>query len=171
MANQIPERLINFNVYNSTKVMLGVADVELPEVTKMTDTLSGAGIGGEVESSVLGHFESMEATINFRTVQKEAVELLSSRSRQITLRGVQQVHDASTGETLIQRVRVTMNVQNKGFALGTFAPAANTDSSGTYEVTYLALYIDDQEVLVIDKFNMVFKVNGSDELLPVRRGI
>lgn len=171
MANQIPERLINFNVYNSTKVMLGVADVELPEVTKMTDTLSGAGIGGEVESSVLGHFESMEATINFRTVQKEAVELLSSRSRQITLRGVQQVHDASTGETLIQRVRVTMNVQNKGFALGTFAPAANTDSSGTYEVTYLALYIDDQEVLVIDKFNMVFKVNGVDELLAVRRGI
>ncbi|WNA15506.1 tail tube protein [Acinetobacter phage HFM1] len=171
MANQIPERLINFNVYNSTKVMLGVADVELPEVTKMTDTLSGAGIGGEIESSVLGHFESMEAVINFRTVQKEAVELLSSRSRQITLRGVQQVHDASTGETLIQRVRATMNVQNKGFALGTFAPAANTDSSGTYEVTYLALYIDDQEVLVIDKFNMVFKVNGVDELLAVRRGI
>lgn len=171
MANQIPERLINFNVYNGTNVMLGVADVELPEVTKMTDTLSGAGIGGEVESSVLGHFESMEATINFRVVTKAAAELLSSRSRQITLRGVQQVHDASTGETLVQRVRVTMNVQNKGFALGTFAPASNTDTSGTYEVTYLALYIDDQEVLVIDKFNMVFKVNGVDELLAVRRGI
>jgi P2 family phage contractile tail tube protein len=169
--NQIPERLINFNVYNGSKVMLGVADVELPEVTKMTDTISGAGIAGEIESSVLGHFESMEATINFRTVQKEAVELLSSRSRQITLRGVQQVQDASNGETIVQRVRVTMNVQNKGFALGTFAPASNTDSSGTYEVTYLALYIDDKEILIIDKYNMVFKINGNDELLAVRRGI
>ncbi|QHJ79165.1 MAG: hypothetical protein [Caudoviricetes sp.] len=169
--NQIPERLINFNVYAGDNVLLGVADVELPEITKMTDTISGAGIAGEIESSVLGHFESMEATINYRTVQRVAAELLSSRARQLTLRGAQQVHDASTGETVVQRVRVTMNVQNKGFALGTFAPASNTDSSGTYEVTYLALYIDDKEVLIIDKYNMVFKINGIDELLAVRRAI
>ena len=171
MANQIPDRLINFNAYVGTAVQRAVADVELPEITKMTDTLSGAGIAGEVDSSVIGHFESMETTINFRVITSEALTLLSSKSKQITLRGAQQVHDASTGETLVKRIRVTMNVQNKGFSLGTLAPASNTDSSGTYEVTYIAVYIEDKEILIIDKFNMVFRVNGVDEMLPVRRAM
>lgn len=169
--NQIPERLINFNVYSDNKVLFGVADVELPEVNKMTDTISGAGIAGEIESSVIGHFESMEATINFRIPTKDSIQLLSQSSKNITLRGALQIQDAGTGQTIIQRIRVSMTVQNKGFSLGTFTPASNTDSSGTYEVTYIRLLIDDKEILEIDKYNMVFKVNGVDELAPVRRAM
>ena len=45
--NQIPERLINFNIYkDGIRGVLGVADVELPSLEAMTDTLTGAGIAG-----------------------------------------------------------------------------------------------------------------------------
>ena len=40
--NKIPERLINFRVYNNGNDLLGVATVELPELEAMSDTVSGA---------------------------------------------------------------------------------------------------------------------------------
>ena len=61
-GNKVPERLINFRVYNDGNDLLGVANVDLPSIEAMSDTVSGAGIAGEVESPILGHFASMTAT-------------------------------------------------------------------------------------------------------------
>ena len=55
-SNKIPERLIGFRVYNDNNDLLGIATVTLPMIEAMTDTVSGAGIAGEVESPVLGHY-------------------------------------------------------------------------------------------------------------------
>lgn len=50
-ANYIPDRTINFNVTaDEGNIFLGVGTVDLPEIQKMTDTLSGSGIAGEVET-------------------------------------------------------------------------------------------------------------------------
>lgn len=43
-SNQMPERLVNFKVYNSGNDLLGIATVDLPELEAMSDTVSGAGI-------------------------------------------------------------------------------------------------------------------------------
>lgn len=60
-ANYIPDRTINFNVTaDEGNIFLGVGTVDLPEIQKMTDTLSGSGIAGEVETPIPGHFQSME---------------------------------------------------------------------------------------------------------------
>ena len=49
-GNKVPERLVNFRVYNEGNDLLGVATVDLPSIEAMSDTVSGAGIAGEVES-------------------------------------------------------------------------------------------------------------------------
>ena len=43
-GNKVPERLINFRVYNDGNDLLGVANVDLPSIEAMSDTVSGAGI-------------------------------------------------------------------------------------------------------------------------------
>ena len=74
--NQVPERLINFNVYDGeSKALMGIATVDLPEIEAMSDTVSGAGIAGEVESPILGHFGSMTTTFTWRTIEKAAIAL------------------------------------------------------------------------------------------------
>ena len=70
-TNQIPERLINFRCYRNGNDLLGVATVTLPQFQAMTDTVSGAGIAGEVETPVLGHYSSITATVSFRTISTD----------------------------------------------------------------------------------------------------
>ncbi|ECD6823048.1 phage tail protein, partial [Salmonella enterica subsp. enterica serovar Enteritidis] len=50
MSNQIPERLINFTVYGEGSRIIGIADAKLPSIEMMTETVSGAGIAGEIET-------------------------------------------------------------------------------------------------------------------------
>ena len=68
-TNSIPERLINYRVYNEANALMGMATVDLPELQAMSDTVSGAGIAGEVDSPVLGHYQAMSSTFNWRTLK------------------------------------------------------------------------------------------------------
>ena len=38
-----------------------------------------------------------------------------------------------------------------------------------FEVTRLELYLDDEEKLIVDKLNFIFRVNGDDKLASVRQ--
>ncbi|UTW68684.1 phage major tail tube protein [Anaerobacillus sp. HL2] len=40
-------------------------DVQLPSLEAMTETVKGAGIAGEVDSPVIGHFGSLGITLNY----------------------------------------------------------------------------------------------------------
>lgn len=64
----VPEKLINFRVYNESEDLLGLADVTLPSFESMTETIKGAGLAGEIDSPVLGHYGSMEVEFNWRTL-------------------------------------------------------------------------------------------------------
>ncbi len=44
---KVPEKLINFRVYEDGDDLVGVADVTLPTLDAMTETVKGAGIAGE----------------------------------------------------------------------------------------------------------------------------
>ena len=166
--NQIPERLINFNVYSGNDVLLGVAEVELPALEAMTDTISGAGIAGEYESPVLGHFGSMTATFSFRTLTDAGKTLLAQKSHEITIRGAQQVQNRATGAFDVQSVRVAMRATPKNLELGTFAVASTTDTSMEMEVTYIKIDVSGVTIVELDKLNTKFEVNGVDFLRGVR---
>ena len=77
MANATtqPIRLTNFMVYNSSKQVLGVATATLPSIEAQTDTITGAGIAGEIDMPTLGHYGSITVSLSFRSLTAEAVEL------------------------------------------------------------------------------------------------
>ena len=165
-ANRVPERLTNFRIYNDAEDLLGNVDIELPELNYMTDEIQG-----KVESPVIGHFDSMATTINWRTIEKKATQLMAMKTHLITARGALQNHNASDGEWSITPVRCVMRVMPKGLNLGKFEVGATTDTSTEFEVIYLKLFIDEKEVIELDKFNYICKINGKDVLASVRKAI
>ena len=74
-GNTIVEKLISFRVYNDARDCIGIATVDLPEIQAMSDTVSGAGIAGEVDSPVLGHYQSMTMTLHWRSMEPQAAAL------------------------------------------------------------------------------------------------
>lgn len=170
-GNNVPERLVNFRVYNDSNDLLGIATVDLPEIEAMSDTVSGAGIAGEVESPVLGHYSSMTTTFTWRTIETSAMKLCAQKSHSVEVRGAQQVYDAANGEYTSVAVRASMKIVPKTVSLGTFEPGATTDTEQEFEVLYLKLFVANKTVVEIDKYNYIAKFGDTDILTSVRQNL
>ena len=165
------ESVINFAVYEDSVEYVGMAGVTLPNLAAIVQTLSGAGIAGNVEVPVLGHYDAMSLTLNFRTTTEHSVRLSEPRRHNIDLRMAQQIEDTVAGEVKVQSIKHVLVVVPKTDTGGTVAPAAPTNGSGEYSVRYWATYIDGAKVREIDPLNFICEVNGVDYLADVRKAI
>ncbi|SFJ74243.1 phage major tail tube protein [Succinivibrio dextrinosolvens] len=163
-----PDKTINYRVYKDGVNQVGIATVDLPELAHMTDTISGAGVAGEIETSVLGHFQAMSATINWRSITEEALTLLNMSGVELTFRGSQQFLDNATNELVPKGVKIITKGITKTVGLGSLEVGASSDTTTEYEITYLKIEIADKEVIELDKLNFIYKVNGTDLLSDVR---
>lgn len=170
-SNQIPERLINFRVYRDGNDLLGAANVTLPNLEAMSDTTSGAGIAGEVETPVLGHYGSMTVTIQWRTITGDVTVLARQESHALDIRGSIQVMDASLGKLKTVPVKLAIRAMPKNITLGSFEVGATTDTETELEVTYLKLDIDGDTKVEIDKYNFKAQFGDSDALESVRKDL
>jgi hypothetical protein len=171
-VNTVPERLTAFRVYlEGSTDLKGVADIQLPSLEAMTETVRGAGIAGEYESPTLGHFGSMKLTLNWRTVSKDMLKLLRQRAQRLDCRGAFQEYDAGAGSYLIRQTRVVVQgLPTKGDP-GKFETGAPSDGSSELEVIYLKIDIDGRNVVEIDKLNYKCVIDGVDYLVDVRRAL
>lgn len=165
------ESVINFAVYEDSVEYVGMAGVTLPNLAAIVQTLSGAGIAGNVEVPVLGHYDVMSLTLNFHTTTEHSVRLSEPRRHNIDLRMAQQIEDTVAGEVKVQSIKHVLVVVPKTDTGGTVAPAAPTNGSGEYSVRYWATYIDGAKVREIDPLNFICEVNGVDYLADVRKAI
>ena len=169
--NPVPEKLINFRVYENGNDLLGVADVQLPSIEPMTDTVKGAGIAGEVDSPILGHFGSMTATLNWRTVTKPLVRLAQQKAHSLDLRGAIQVYNAALGEYAVIPLKVVLRGIPKKTDLGKLDVGSAGDASSEFEVVYMKVTLNGETMIEIDKYNYICVINGEDYLLQVRTAL
>ena len=170
--NAVPQFLQNFNIYVSGNKLVGVSgDVTLPKFDNIGDTISGAGILGEFETPVPGAFKSQQLEVGFRIMDKTMFQMAAAEQELITFRGSQQINDYTNGGIINQAVRVESKGGCKGIDLGKAAPGKTTDSKYTQEVLFIAVYIDDEEVLYLDKLNYIYRLNGKDMLSGIRSNI
>lgn len=163
-----PDKTINYRVYKDGNNQLGIATVDLPDLSYMTDTISGAGIAGEIDSAVIGHIQSMSLTINWRSVTTQALELLSTQGADLIFRGSQQFLDNATNSLVAKSVKVTVKTLPKTVGLGSLEVGASSGTTSELEVTYMKIEIDDKETVEIDKLNFICKINDTDLLADVR---
>ena len=165
------QSVINFAVYEDSTEFVGLAKVTLPDLTALTQSISGAGIAGNIESVQLGHFEAMTLGLSFRNTTKQVIRLAEPRRHNIDLRIAQQDENTVKGAVETRSVKHVFVVIPKSTKGGTVAPASPTDGSGEYTVRYWANYIDGQKVMEIDPMNFICYINGVDYLADVRKAL
>lgn len=165
------ESVINFAVYEDSVEYVGMASATLPNLTALIQTISGAGIAGNVEAPILGHYDAMTLGLNFRTTTEQSVRLSEPRRHTIDLRAPQQVEDTVAGAVKVQNVKHILVVIPKTETGGSIAPANPTNGSGEYAVRYWATYIDGVKVREIDPLNFICYTNGTDYLADVRKAL
>ena len=170
--NKIPEVLNDFRVYNEGEANdLGIATIELPALENMTQSINGVGMAGEVDAPVLGHYSSMETTINWRTPTHAAVRMSGGGAVALEAYGAIQQWSSSGNEYNIVQYRVVIRGRSKSYTQGSFEQGNTTDSSNVIETTYLRIDIDGTMVREIDKYGYKDINNGEDNLAAVRAAI
>lgn len=169
----IPQKMIAYNAYTSGDKLIGVTgEVETPEIEFKSDTVSGAGIAGEIDAVTPGIVSAMEMEIPFVDLVSDIFKVYKLNDNcEITLRGSEQSQDPSTGMITKTGVKCVVRGPIKKIKPGKFGTGVSMESSVTLAVHYIKIDIDSKTVLEIDPLNMVCVLNGEDVLEDVRNQI
>lgn len=165
----IPTKINKYNVYSDGNRLLGMGDeLSLPDFEASTETISGAGILGEVDDPTVGYFSNQEMEIPFRVLDPEAVDMLDmTRSVQLMIRGAQQTTN-SQGDIEFRQMRVVVRGRAAKFSPGKVKAGSPMETSITLTVIYILIELEGKAVLELDKFNEIYKVNGVDILAQIK---
>ena len=166
---KIPDKLVQFYVFDGNDIMVGVADLTLPDLNYMSESVKGAGIGGEIDLPIIGCLQSMTTSITWRSLVEETAMFLEPKGHTFSARGSVQEFDSDNHDYKQIPIKVTERVLPKSFKMGKMEPGTSVGSTSEFEVLYLKLEIDGKTMYEIDKANSKFYINGVDYLAAVRR--
>lgn len=167
--NTIPTKVNRYNVYNSGNRLLGVGEeMTLPDFEPSSDTVTGAGILGEIDDPTVGYFANQEIEIPFRLLDKEAMDMMDmTKAVQLEIRGAQQTTN-SEGDIEFRSMRVVVRGRSGKLATGKVKAGSTMDTTVTLTVLYILIELEGKSVLELDKMNEVYKVNGVDVLAAIK---
>lgn len=169
--SKLDEVVVSYRIFENSTEYLGIANVTLPDIEFLTQTITGAGIAGEVDEVIKGHLKAMRTTINFNTFGSNALALATPVDHTIDLRAVQQARNMTAGKVEMQKVKHIMVVKPVKVSLGKLETANTADASGEYTVSYYAQYVDGKKKIEIDPLNYICVINGVDYLADVRKAM
>lgn len=171
MEKVIRDKTVNYTAYEGGSNFLGTTTVDLPEFSFLSDSIKGAGMLGETELPAFGQFSSMTATLNWSTIEPAAITLMESGRKMITLRSAQQALDKTSGTQRFEGVKIVLGGTVKTQSLGSLEVGAATGGSTELEITYIKMTIGGKDLIEVDKYNMIYKVNGKDQLADLRKAL
>lgn len=166
-----PDVTSQFRVYNAGQDLIGVAQVDLPAIQSMTTEVKGAGIAGTIDMPVIGMIQSMSMTFNFRTVNSYSYSLFAAAFNHLELWGSLQATEPGTGRLIAPQHKIITRGIFKNLTPGKFAVAETQDRTIEMEVIYFREMLAGREHLEVDKLNMIYRVDGVDQLAGVRANI
>ncbi|BBF42005.1 phage major tail tube protein [Lachnospiraceae bacterium KM106-2] len=171
MNGQVPELINDFNVYKGGTQLIGLTgEVKLPDLKQISETISGGGILGEYESSIIGAYQSSEIEIPFRVLNEDIFSLMNpTDTLDLTMRASQQYMVQATGQQDYKGMRIVVRGKMKGFTPGTVKRGTNMNASVTFEQFYLLIEVDGKKLFELDKLNNVFIVNEVDVLAKIKK--
>lgn len=164
---KIPDKINNFNVYSGVvsakKRLIGItSEVTLPNWENTSETLSLAGMGGEIDSPTVGQYKSTEIEIGFSNMAKSTLEIAADDATPLILKGAQEFINPENGTKTFASRTITVRGMTKGVDYGKLKKGGYGEPKVKKEVTYYKEVIDGEVVTEIDKFNGKAIVAGKD---------
>lgn len=164
------EQTVAFRVYHKGSDYVGLATIELPQVQQMTETISGAGIAGEIDNPTIGITQSMTCKLSFTSITDEAFKSLNWTETALwECYSALQISDDATSVRDSIPYRLNFLGRAKSFPLGTLEQGKKHGNEVEMELTRLEILLDGNEKLLIDKLAFIYRVNGTDLLQKVRQ--
>ncbi len=166
----IPQVINRFHMYRGGTRLVGLTgEVELPNITMVTDTMEGAGTGGNMEVPVIGLTDNMEIGIPYMSLARDMFSLANpNETADLSLRGAIQGTDPATGKVVYASLAIFLGGTVKEIVPGKVKAGGKMESSITLTLSRYKIVLDEETVLEIDKLNGIFVVNGKDVLKEVR---
>src|SRR5215469_4238688 len=118
MIALLPLQTNNYSVWKDGYRFIGMSTLTLPNLANLTDTLKGAGYGGETAYPVQAHYGDWEVTFNFQGITRESLELMRQDAMLVECLQGMEYQNPSTHKVLVGSWRFSMVVLPKGFDLG-----------------------------------------------------
>jgi len=161
-----------FNVFvDGGKKLLGLADVTLPNFEALSETITGAGIMGELEIPAVGQFSAMNFVMNFRSMLDVPLTFAVSKAYHFDLRSAQSYEETTTYERGEAKERYSVRGPVRVINHGNRAPNGLWEASIEIAVRRVEHYMDGKLLLEFDPLNDVYRVNGQDIYAQVRAAI
>ncbi len=167
----VPEVLNECFIYENGQMQVATGDVTLPKLENITNTLKGGGIAGEVESPVMGHYKSVQMTVNYRIPTKEFLKRHRAGNQDLEVRGATQFLNKQTGLQEIQHFKIVARGRTVSGDGGKMAAHSPFDSAITYELHYYKVSINGETIIEVDKFNYIAVIDGVDYMKEVRKAL
>lgn len=172
MVNQYPEVLNDFRAYNeNSNTLIGIASVELPSETNITQEVSGVGVNGKISIPVQGQYENMETKISWKVPTEEAHAMSGGKPVALEFRGAIQMFDSSSNMITMVPTRIVIRGRAGSFENGKYEQGTSIDALNTITTTYLKIEYNGKRVREIDKYGSVDYSGGTDLLAPVRKAL
>lgn len=174
-----PEIINDYHVYNgnsenATDPMLGIgSSMTLPTLNEKTETLSGAGILGDIEVNNPGDFEAFDQEIPFVCINEGMFEINSTQRTYLTIRAAMQSTKKATGAVEYSGIKVVVGGKVKSYKLGTLEKGKQGTPGTTLACDYIKIelkYADGTSKIAfeLDKYNENYIVNGVDMLKGIK---
>ena len=162
---------INYEVYEDNNAYMGITEASMPDITFLTQAISGAGIGGNIEAVVTSMIDAMTLGLNFQMTTPRTYKLAEPRRHQLTFRVANQYEDPVAALLGVEEVKHVLIAIPKNYKIGTLKPAEGTAGSGEYAVRYYAVYSAGKRMIELDPLNNICYINGTDYAAPVRKAL
>ena len=164
---QIPRILKNFSLFVDGRGLAGIIDtLTLPTITVKTEEVRAGGMDAPVEHDM--GMEKLEATFSLQEFNPEVIKLvgLAAQDKQLTARGAMR----RDGEDVVPVV-VNMTGGLKQMEPGDWKVGDMSSPTFSVALRYFKLTIAGQELIEIDKVNMIRKIGGQDQLQSIRQAL
>ena len=151
----IPNHVANYSIFLQGRRLIGLADVTLPNLQNLTDSLKGSGIFGEIDMPVQAHFQPYSVVLRWLTIVDDAIFATIQDGAQLDAWAAHQMHNSGTNKITHQGWRYVMGTAPKTFNLGKLEVGTKGEGESEYELISLRALRDDKVMFEIDKENAV----------------
>ncbi|WP_314291510.1 phage major tail tube protein [Leptotrichia massiliensis] len=157
----IPVALNDVEIFiNSQNNLVGIGEVELPNLETATVSLNQIGMVSEYDAVLTGHYKKLEAKIKMECIDETLLNFNNEGELMIECKGVIQKMNKITHAPTYIGIDVTFKGMLKKFDGPKLKPGNKLEASLDLSLSYYKVMIDGKEIALLDVFNRISNING-----------